>query len=167
MVNKKSALLAFLWLLTLGGAFCLGLQTHSIRDRGTSMAQVECLKLMWGNPLTTEHLQKVRQFKEDPEALRAYFLGVLKTEGWWDESGFITSSQKLPKIGEEIKFSRMDRSKPRAAQLLSSWVPGQTDIRATLRPTYLKDKSPLWELYLINPEEAWARGVDDIGAGGR
>lgn len=70
--------------------------------------------------------------------------------------------------------SNADRAHPsldlllvcRSGLLLKHWKPGQTDILKT-RPDGFKEPCPLWDLYLLNPEEAWKRGVSAFGEGGK
>jgi hypothetical protein len=105
--------------------------------------------------------------QNDPEAVRAYFLDTLREEGW-TLGGFIKNAIAL-KAGEGIEDLRwVNRMKPRAVLLLQQWKPGQTDIRSTEMPSYLKNgKAPLWDLYLIDPYAACSRGADDTGGGGK
>lgn len=164
MTKFRPILLASAWLLSLGLAFWFG---HLWPRRDNSAAQVECLKKMWGLPFTLEVHERVRRLEHDPEAVRSYLLDVLVREGWRTETGAMTITKKL-KPGEGVtSLDELSSERPRAANLLALWEPGQTDIRKTRKPAHQVDKSPLWDLYLTNPDEAWRRGVDEFGVGGR
>ena len=122
---------------------------------------------MWGETLTLSQHERVRGLQDDPEAVRAYFLDLLREENWTGPGDWITTTEK-PGAKGIADLSRTDQMKPRAALLLGQWRPGQTDIRKTEMPAYLRNgKAPFWDLYLVDPQAAWARGVDDLGAGGK
>jgi len=166
------AFIALVWIFTLllmhEAGFRSGVHARLNIDEAERKAQVECLKAMWGNPFSLEMHERVQSLSHDPEAVRAYLLDVLKAQGWTGDSGFIKTAKKL-KVGEGVKdLEELSQIKPRAANLLALWAPGQTDIRKTQRPHWMTpEKAPLWDLYLTNPEAAWSRGAGDLGDGGK
>ena len=146
----------------------IGYRLGSDAKASKTKEQIQCLKAMWGEPLSLVQHQRVQALQDDPEAVRSYFLDLLQEDNWTSPGGFITNAVKL-KVGEGIDdLSRANQMKPRAVLLLQQWQSGQTDIRNTPMPHgHLGGKAPLWDLYLSNPHEAWRRGADDMGAGGK
>lgn len=154
-----------LLVLVSGGlGFRLGVASKGAENQ----KQIECLKAMWGEPLTLAQYERVRSLQGDPEAVRSYFLDSLQADGWSSPGGVIIEAVKLEKGAGISDLSRLNEMKPRAVLLLRQWQPGQTDIRKTVMPQYLLGgKAPLWDLYLTDPNAAWARGASDIGEGGK
>jgi hypothetical protein len=52
-----------------GIGFYFGVQTRAANIH----KQIECLKMMWGEPLTLSQHERVRVLQDDPEAVRASF----------------------------------------------------------------------------------------------
>lgn len=178
MKPKFWALFAFLWVLTilaaLFGGFGLGVKrgirlaeesdraSKRLEGFSTRGGEWKCLKQIWGRPLPSD------------------LVGGLSVGGLFDESRSGTwlqsklweiaqSDQKIETLVPGFKNQTNPKErwfKARAFHLLPLWAQGQDEIRSITCP-HEYAKAPLWDLYLTNPEEAWRRGVDTQGLGGR
>jgi hypothetical protein len=170
------------WLLGYG----MGKRAYYDAKVADRQAQVECLKRMWGVPFSLDLYQQVQSMKHDPEAVRAHLLDQAHLIIRMARDKFVSTGRSqmeyevdnpyslvleaggepdLPGRGPEKHIGEIYRC-IRAKRLLELWVPGQTEIRETLNPNG-KEKSPLWDLYLSSPDEAFHRGVSARGEGGK
>jgi len=181
MIKRLWAVLVIAWVLTLVATWNLGHmegeRDHRSVEAANRHAQVECLKAMWGRPLTLTQLEEVKNLEHDPEAVRAYLLDTAITErNSWKTVPPIRDDRprklQLP-VGGTIMVYRApwEELSPnyffhqRAVKLLTLWRPGQSDIQKTANDPYAV--SSLWNVYLTNPIEAWNRGVSGNGEGGK
>lgn len=177
------------WFLTMLGALALGVFLNDRRWKNRSYNQikaeylvadmsqdktidveaargvtaVECLKNMWGRPLPGR-----AQSEMEGVYSNGFLVKTPKSSTWlqsllWEEAKEERISLLSKKINTPLEEKRWMM---RAYRLIPLWTLGQSDIRLTPCP-FPKAEAPLWALYLSNPEEAWRRGVDLDGRGGR
>ena len=176
MRNRLALVIGYV--LSLGLALALGFwrgnRTHIKAEEASRRAQVECLKQMWGRPLTLEQYQRVKALQHDPEAVRAFLLdqaddplaAATKVEPG-PRSQYIPPPDENPYLQAGLPQLPSDYFlNTRAKTLLGLWTPGQTDIRKTANQDG-KGIAPLWDLYLSDPTGAFRRGVSGRGDGGK
>jgi len=135
--------------------------SHEAEFKSAWITDVDCLIEMWGRPIPSEvlseleypHAGTIQKTPRDFAQISKWLQGKLweKAQLWQHYSG------RPPEENRWLK---------RAICLLPLWVPGQKEIQSTACP-YPSIEAPLWNLYLVNPEEAWRRGVGLDGRGGK
>lgn len=147
------------WLITLGGAFRLG---QSFPPGWNKAAQVALLLALHGQTLDLEEHLTMKTLKDDPESLRLWLLEKARKK---TGLGVEIVYRYTTKIAADIDKHPDIWECKRREMLLSCWQPGITKIQKIRTPDPLR--APLWNLYLVSPDQARERGVDPWGNGGR
>jgi hypothetical protein len=157
-----TVLIIVAWVITLDIAknvgFNSGYRDWTTAELARRNAQVECLKAMWGRPLTLAQLEKIKSLQQDPEAVRAYLLdSVNSTHKTWTSGSLVIPPP--PPDGESVDEFFLER----AEGLLKLWTQGQTDITKIPNPWEKTDQAALWPIYLTDPTKAWCLYQDAAG----